>query len=749
MKISEEAKIMVNNIFDKAYGQGRNMLYEYEVYDLLKSIGLQVPKYQFVQSEEELSSEMLSQFGSDLIIKIVSPDIAHKQKLGGVKKAQNYDVTFVQFVLHKMRKEVLSHFEGKEQPEITGFLIVEFIPFSQSLGYEILIGVKDDPSFGPILTMSKGGDDAEFFAKYYDPANLFLPHFSYDQAVKMVDELNISQKFKAIGHPEYCNYIAKAASTIADLAYNYSLVGEVRAKYRITQMDINPFVITKDDRFVAVDGYAVFEKIEQEHQQMPDLNIENLEPFFDPKGIAVTGVSSNMEKYNMAREIVQLLHDLGREDLYCINPKGGEIALEGKAYPLYRGLDELPEDVELVIYAAPAKHIIPFFKSLEDSKRKPKSVVLIPGIPSEVKYSDFANEIRQHVPEGIRIVGPNCVGVYYGPDKDNKGVNSIFIEEDRLKIRSTQMSNTALLTQSGGVAITLIDKLQHSPIFKTIVSFGNKLDVNIPDLMAYFDQDDHIDVIAIYVEGFDGLEGRRFFELAGKMHKPIVVYKSGKTDAGAKAAASHTAAMTGDYDVFKAVADQSGIILIEDIKAYYDILKGFSLLGKKKVNGLGVAGVMNAGFEATVASDELGQLTPAKFSKETKARLDEINSHGLIDTNTAMLDVTPMTNDVMYGQIIEALLQDEAVDCVFVGVVPHVENIKATPELCHDEDSLANVLIDLHQRYEKPIVVSVNAGEYYDEFVKMMEEAGLAVYHDIRSAVKVLEQFAVYHHRKG
>ncbi|WP_105614466.1 acetate--CoA ligase family protein [Vallitalea okinawensis] len=745
MKITEEAKILVDRIFDKAHKEGRTVLYEYEVYGVLESIGLTVPKFQFVTSEEDLTDEMLEQFGQDMIVKIVSPDIAHKQKIGGVKKVHNYDTLFVRYVLNSMKNEVLSHFEEGEKPEITGFLIVEFVPFSQSLGHEILFGVKDDPSFGPILTLSKGGDDAEFFAKYYDPANLFLPHFSYEQAVELVSDLNIGHKFEKIGHPEYLDFIAEAASLISSLAYSYSAVSDERPNYFITQLDINPFVITKDGRFVAVDGFAVFEKVEETSTEMPDIITNNVEPFFNPEGIAVLGVSSNLNKYSMAKDIVQLLHDLGRDDLYCINPKGGEIELDGKVYPLYKNLDEIPGNVELVVYAAPAKHIVPFFKSLHDMKNVPRSVVLIPGIPSEIKYSDFADQVKEVLPEGVRIVGPNCMGVYYGPGGDNKGVNTLFIEEDRLHLRSTEKSNTALLTQSGGVAITLIDKLEHSPIFRSIVSFGNKFDVNITDLMAYFNDDDNIDVIAIYVEGFDGLEGRRFFELANEIKKPIVVYKSGKTDAGAKAAASHTAAMTGDYDVFKAVCDQSGVILIEDIKSYYDVLKAFSLLGDKKPKGLNVAGVMNAGFEATVAADELGKLQPAKFSAETKNRLDEINTHGLMDTNTPILDVTPMTNDVMYGQIVEALLQDDAVDCVFVGVVPHVENIKATPELCHDKDSLANILIDIHNKYDKPIVVSVNAGEYYDEFVTMMEDAGLAVYSDIRSAVKVLEKVAVYY----
>ncbi len=743
MNISGENKNIIDQVFNKAFLDGRTVLFEHEVYQILDGIGLETPKHYFVKSGDMITDNILSRFADEVIIKIVSPEIIHKQKVGGVKKVKTYEPLFVQYVLEKMKDEVLSHYDDGHKPVINGFLIVELIDFTQSIGYEILVGVKDDPSFGPVVTLSKGGDDAEFFAKYYDKANLFLPPLSYEEARKLVSGLKIKHKFKDIGHEEYNDFIAKTASGISVLAYEYSYISENNPRYFMKTLDVNPFVISKDNRFVAVDGYIEFEKAVESDNFLPGLNINNIEAFFNPEGIAVIGVSSDRSKSSMAKEIAKLLHDLGRDDLYCVNIKGGETAIGGQDYPLYKSMDDIPGNVDMAVYAAPGKYIHSFFAGL--SGKVPKAVVLIPGIAQDVNYSEFTTELSKVVPEGIRIIGPNCMGVFYGRDERHKGVNTLFIEEERLTLAVSEFSNTALLTQSGGMAITLVDKMCNSPVFKSIVSFGNKYDVKITDLIKYFNADPAVQLIALYIEGFAKGEGRVFYELMKHINKPVIVYKSGRTDVGAKAAASHTAALTGDYDVFEAVCNQASVLLTDDTKGYQDTIKAFSLLANKNIYGNKVAGIMNSGFEATVAADELGFLEPAVFAETTQKRIDEINNHGLANTSMSIMDVSPMTDDAMYRDFIEAALQDKGVHCVFVGIVPHVEKIKSTPAVCNDPDSLANLIVDLYKKYNKPLVVSVNAGELYSHFVDIMEAAGIPVYPDIRSAVNSLECFVRYH----
>lgn len=736
----------IDKIIENAFNEGRDLLYEFEVYKILESSGLEVPKFAFIKNPSQVDGKTLGIFHRALVIKVVSPQIVHKQKVGGVKVIENLDSLFVQFVLERMKEEIFSHFPEDQRPEIVGFLLVEFLSFTQALGNEVLIGFKEDSAFGSVLTLSKGGDDAEFFAKYFDPANLFIPPFDLEYSQKMINTLNIRHKFEESGHPEYLELMAKALYLLNCLSYKYSSISPEKPRFIIKAMDINPFVITKDGRFIAVDGFAQFSPYLDNLKTVSEVNTAGMDFFFTPNGIAVVGVSTEPGKYSLGREIANLLHDLGRQDLYFVNAKGGTLRFGDTEYPLFKDIKEIGNNVDLVVYAAPAQFTLEFIKTLPDNG--PKAVILISGIPSNIKYAEFEKELDQVIPEGLRIIGPNCMGIFHSPTQYSKGLNTLFIDEKRLEVRSTEYSNTVLLTQSGALAVTEIDKLQNYKLFKAIVSFGNKYNVKISDLLAYFSENQSVDLISLYIEGLDTGEGRRFFELAASIDKPIVVYKSGKTEAGARAAASHTASMSGSYDVFKAACMQSGVILAEKIEYHYDFVKVFSCLAQRVPANNRVAGVVNAGFESTVGADELKNLRQARLSAYTMEKLNNINKYGLIDTSTPFLDITPMADDVMYADFVKAVLEDENVDCLFVAIVPHSITLKTTPDTCRDTDSLANLLVELKNKYAKPIVVSVNAGRHYQDFVSILEENGLPVYTDIRSAIKSLDKFVSYHMKK-
>jgi 3-hydroxypropionyl-CoA synthetase (ADP-forming) len=111
------------------------------------------------------------------------------------------------------------------------------------------------------------------------------------------------------------------------------------------------------------------------------------------------------------------------------------------------------------------------------------------------------------------------------------------------------------------------------------------------------------------------------------------------------------------------------------------------------------------------------------------------------------LDITPMADDRMYADFVKAVIRDPGVDCVFVAVVPHAVSLKTDPETCRDSDGLASLLLGLAAQHDKPMVVSVNAGRYYADFVSLLEEGGLPVYGDIRSAISSLDTFVS--HRLG
>jgi acyl-CoA synthetase (NDP forming) len=741
MAVTHEAAGKIDGILAGAAREGRSSLYEHEVYGILSCLGLSVPRFIFVRDVKEVVEEVLRGFGHSLIVKVVSPGIPHKQKLGGVKKIAASDPLYVQFVLSRMRDEVLSHFEDGARPEIVGFLIAEHISFTQALGYEVLVGFRDDPAFGPVLTVSKGGDDAEFFAAHYDAANLFLPPMEYAEALAFTRSLHIRHKFEQIGHPEYLALMANAMAEFSSLALRYSPMAE-KPRFVIKALEVNPFAISSDGRFVALDGLAEFGPAPSPEEWNPRVDLGNLDAFFQPRGIAVIGVSADPAKYSLARDIAELLHELRRDDLYLVNPHGGTLRLGSHDYPLYRSLSEVPGQVELAVYAAPAQSAPEFLRSLQGSLVR--AVVLIPGVPSSIPYAQYARELRAATPAGIRVMGPNCMGVYHAPASGRPGINTLFINEKRLEVRSSDSANVVLLTQSGALAVTVIDKLRNCRPLRSVVSFGNKFDVKVGELLAHFARDPSIKVVAVYLEGLDAGEGRAFFERARESTKPIIAYKGGRTEAGARSAASHTASMSGNYEVFRSACRQAGVILTDTIEEYYDKIRAFSLLAGRPAQGNRVAGVVNAGFESTVGADELKGLTQAKLSPATLEKLNTINRHGLVDTSSPFLDITPMADDAMYAEFVEAIIQDPGVDCVFVAVVPHAVSLKTVPETCRDPDGLASLLVGISKRHSKPMVVSVNAGRHYADFVAALEEGGLPVYPDIRPAITSLDTFVSF-----
>jgi 3-hydroxypropionyl-CoA synthetase (ADP-forming) len=734
----------ITAILDAAARDGRCSLYEHEVYGILDAIGLTVPRFRFVPSAEEAGDDILSALGRTLIIKIVSPEIPHKQKLGGVRKVVVTDTLHLQYALARMRDEVLSHFPPAALPRISGFLVVEFVPHTEALGYEVLIGLREDQAFGPVLTVSKGGDDAEFFAAHYDPANLFLPPLSYDEALAFTRSMHIRHKFEQAGHPEHLESMAKALAAFSTLAMNFSPLahgaGGNRPPTILRSLEVNPFAIAADGRFIALDGLAEFGPAPEGWTERPRTG--NIDAFFQPRGVAVIGVSADLSRYNMARDIAELLAELRPGDLSIVNPHTGTVKLGGRDFELYPSLADVPGPVELAVYAAPALNAPAFLRGLAGSSVR--AVVLIPGVPSSVPYRQYAADLRAAVPPGIRVMGPNCMGVYHAAGPDRPGINTLFINEQRLEVRSSPTANAVLLTQSGALSVTVIDKLRTCRPLRAVVSFGNKFDVKVGELLAHFEADPAVAVIGVYLEGLDEGEGRAFFDRAWLSRKPIIAYKGGRTEAGARSAASHTASMSGNYEVFRAACEQSGVVLASTIEEFTDLLRVFSLLSGRKRLGNRVAGVVNAGFESTVSADELRGLQQARLSPATVTRLNAINRHGLVDTGSPFLDITPMADDAMYADFARAVIEDDAVDCAFVSVVPHAVSLKTVPETCRDPDGLAARLVEIARTHDKPLVVSVNAGRHYADFVAAIEEGGLPVYPDIRSAITSLDRFVSY-----
>jgi acyl-CoA synthetase (NDP forming) len=345
-------------------------------------------------------------------------------------------------------------------------------------------------------------------------------------------------------------------------------------------------------------------------------------------------------------------------------------------------------------------------------------------------------------------MGPNCLGVVYAGDKDHPGLNTFFIPEEKFKVNLEQEKNVAILSQSGAVGIMEIYNLRSAISPKVIVSYGNQLDIDPSDLVQYFEEDPMVDVIGLYIEGFNPAAGRKFFDITSHCRKPIVVYKAGRTEAGQMATRSHTASIAGEYEVAKAAMKQAGLIVADSMIDHGDFVKTFALLHKFKVAGNRVAVIANAGYEKTYAADNLRDLVLAKLDRQTVEKLK-----GIIPPYVnaePLLDLTAMVSDEQFERCIDVMLSSPTVDALCISIVPQAQLLHTTDEeIEHYEKNIAARIVETVHKHNKPTVVSVNvvsgADAVYNRFGQVMDSGGVPTYLTAERAMVCLNAFIRYH----
>jgi acyl-CoA synthetase (NDP forming) len=378
-----------------------------------------------------------------------------------------------------------------------------------------------------------------------------------------------------------------------------------------------------------------------------------------------------------------------------------------------------------------------------------KALLLIPGGFSETGRN---NELEQKILEtarksGIRVMGPNCLGIIYFDSSQQKGMNTFFIPEDKFRVGRGKLKNTVVLSQSGALGMTEIFNLRHAVSPKAIVSYGNQLDVDPSDLIEYFSEDPDVAVIGCYIEGFKPGAGRRFFETGGKCRKPIIVYKAGRTKAGQHATESHTASIAGEYEVAKAAVKQAGLVVADSLIDHGDFLKTFATLSDFTVRGKRVSVIANAGYEKTYAADNLGGLQIAEFDAETEQALREIlPSFVGVDP---LLDLTPMAGDELYEQCLDIVLSSEGVDGVVISIVPQGGAIHTTDEEIRDyQGNVAARIVRVIHKHKKPVTASIcvtsGADAMYNRFGQILDEGGVPTFLSADRAMICLNEFIRY-----
>ena len=429
--------------------------------------------------------------------------------------------------------------------------------------------------------------------------------------------------------------------------------------------------------------------------------IKQMNSFFQPKSVAVVGASKRISKagHVIFKNFVEnKRRGVFKGELYAVNPSE-KIILNYESYPSLR---KIAGDIELVVIVVPAQAVP---QVMGDAAAKGvKAAVIVSSGFSEIGNKKLEDEVVAIARKaGIRVLGPNCLGVY----DTQTGVDMLFLPETKVLTTGDEMVATprpmagylAIITQSGAFGAAALDYLTGRQIgISKFVSFGNKCDIDEAETLQYFLHDERTRVILLYAEAIE--TGREFMEIAREVtkEKPIIALKSGRSQAGARAAASHTGAIAGSDKIYDAAFAQVGIIRAQNMEEFFDFGKALAFQPPATGKNMGI--ITDAGGPGVMAVDEceLTGLNVGRFSDELVEKFEKLKEKGKLPkfaTNLNPVDVTGSADSEMFEVATKILFDAPEIDgIVFLG-------LHQTPGIQEDfVDRIAN----LAKQYMKPIV---------------------------------------------
>jgi len=380
----------------------------------------------------------------------------------------------------------------------------------------------------------------------------------------------------------------------------------------------------------------------------------SFERLFHPKGIAIIGASSDLTRIS-GQPIKALKNAAYSGGIFPVNPK----------YPELHGLQCFPDVMavkgrcELAVIAVPAPAVA---QAIRDCGKAgiPFAVVLTAGFrETGAQGRKLEEQLKETIAEsGVRIVGPNCQGMLSVESRVWTVFGSV---ADETELRAGSVS---CAFQSGGFGYAVVNLAEAQGVgFRYCVSSGNEVDITTPELLAAFLDDPGTSLAFAYLEGTP--DARRFLEIGRKSletGKPILIWKAGATDAGVKAAASHTASMTGSYDIYRAAMRQSGLIEVDDVEPIVDIAKLFAQGRVPKGNSIGVLSI--SGGSGVVFADAAVRsgLTLPPFAPQTLERMRKLVPAFGSPQNPADITAAVFNDTTLFARTLEVVLQDPGLD---------------------------------------------------------------------------------------
>lgn len=369
-------------------------------------------------------------------------------------------------------------------------------------------------------------------------------------------------------------------------------------------------------------------------------------PFMEPNGVAIVGARRSPGfGYSIP---VSLIRQGWKDHIYLVNPVGGEL----HGLPVHKTLTEVPDYVDLAVVIVPAPAVPGVMEEI--GMRGIKNVILETAGFSETgeKGRELQDSVRDiALKYRIRIIGPNCVGVI---NTENKFSTVEVLEKALTK------GPLSIVAQSGMFGAGIMDYIYQRNLFVSkAVTLGNRLDINECDTLEYLHKDEATRVILMYLEGASN--GRRLLNILDRVtrDKPVLILKSGKTDVGRKATASHTGSLSGEDNLYDASFKQFGVVRAETVEELITMSLVFSSQPEPEGGRIGI--ITSSGSMGVMAADTAvtAGLEMPMPSESTVKRIRE-KAPGWMNVKNP-LDVGPSN---LFGEAIEAMLEDPAIDMV-------------------------------------------------------------------------------------
>ena len=445
-----------------------------------------------------------------------------------------------------------------------------------------------------------------------------------------------------------------------------------------------------------------------------------LDGFFKPKAVAVVGASREEGKVGFSITM-NLIRGRFPGPIYPVNPKAAEV-LGMKCYP---DVKDLPDDADLAVLVIPPKACLPTLEACA-AKGIRHAIVISAGF-KEVggEGADMEKALRLRVRElGMRVVGPNCLGII-----DTKSrLNATFAAG------MPPVGEIGFFSQSGALCTAILDwAIGNNVGFSKFVSLGNKMDTSEADFIEALASDPETRVIIGYIEGVEN--GQRFMDVAraASRLKPLIIVKSGRTAAGARAASSHTGTLAGSDRAFTAAFRQSGVLRAESIEELFDFARAFAY--QPLPAGPNICIVTNAGGPGIIAADAVEQslVKMARLSPPTLERLRAAlpPTAGLYNP----VDVIGDAKEDRYKAALDAVAADPEVNCVLA---------LSTPQAMTDYDKFAEAVGQAAKQSGKPFFSAFMGEASLPKAREILRSHGIPQYPYPEPAVKTFEAMLKY-----